>query len=252
MGQDVERAKPLPPSPVEPQAVGCEATARKEAEEALRRYGTRLIEMEESLRRSLAAELHDEVGRDLTSLGLNLSVISARLPASSMERVGKNFEDAQRLLVGISRAIRGMMARLRPPVLDDYGLPAALRWHADLFSQRTGLDVVVHVSESFPRLAPAKEVALFRIAQEAFTNAAKHSGAGLVTIELLSAGGKVRLSIGDDGHGFNPGEVDTPCPESGWGMTIMQERAASIGGRLEVRSAAGEGSCVSVEVPEGR
>lgn len=225
--------------------------ALQQSEERLRRYGSRLIEMEESLRRSLATELHDEIGRDLTSLGLNLSAIGAGLPPGSMERVGTRFDDALRLVVDISRSIRGLMARLRPPVLDDYGLPAALRWHADLFSRRAGLDVVVHVSAAFPRLSPAKEVNLFRIAQEALANAAKHSGAGILTVELSSAEGMVRLAIGDDGHGLEPDALGSPREHPGWGMTIMQERAASIGGRFELRSAPGEGACVSVEVPEG-
>jgi signal transduction histidine kinase len=230
---------------------GTEATFQQ-SEERLRRYGSRLIAMDESLRRSLATELHDEIGRDLTSLGLNLSAIRAGLPQAETERLGPRFEDAQRLVVGISTAIRGLMARLRPPVLDDYGLPAALRWHAEVFSQRTGLEVCLQISEPFPRLCAEKEVTLFRIAQEALTNAAKHSGAGIVTVELRCSAGTVRLAIGDDGLGFNPGVIGAPRAESGWGMTIMRERTASIGGRFEVRSSPEEGSCVTVEVAEGR
>jgi signal transduction histidine kinase len=224
----------------------------RQSEDRLRRYGSRLIEMEESLRRSLATELHDEIGRDLTSLGLNLSAIRAGLPREETALLGPRFEDAQRLVVGISRAIRGLMARLRPPVLDDYGLPAALRWHTEPFLQRTGLEVCLQIAEPFPRLSREKEVTLFRIAQEALANAARHSGAGIVTVELRCSAGTVRLAIRDDGHGFDPEVVGASRAESGWGMTIMRERAASIEGRFEVRSSPDEGTCIMVEVAEGR
>jgi PAS domain S-box-containing protein len=225
-------------------------TARKQSEEALRDYVRRLIEMEEELRKKLAAELHDEIGRDLTSLGINYSIISDNLSEESRIRLGARIEDSGKLIEGVSRTIRNIMAKLRPPVLDDYGLPATLRWYADIFSKRNGIAVSVRTEDPFPSLAAEIEMTLFRIAQEALTNVAKYADALNVAINLGSAGGIVRLTVIDDGKGFAPGSVSTPYDGSGWGLTIMRERAELFGGTFRLDSEPGKGTVVSVEIRE--
>jgi signal transduction histidine kinase len=236
---------------VELQSVGRDITAQKEAEEVLRRYGTRLIEADELLRRSLASELHDEVGRDVTALGLNLGILRAATAGAPGSQTERRFEDSLRLVADISRALRGLLARLRPPMLDDQGLASALRWHADLFRQRTGLDVALEVAEPFPRLSADKELALFRIAQEAMMNVSKHAGARAVAVELAARTGRIRLRIVDDGRGLDEAAARSGGPGHGWGLTIMRERALSVGGRFELNSLLGMGVCIDVEVPEG-
>jgi len=137
-----------------------------------------------------------------------------------------------------------MMGELRPAVLDDYGLLAALHWYGQRFSQRTGLAVAVQGEELAPRLPSATETALFRIAQEALTNAAKHAQASQVTVTLEPVNGGARLTIADDGVGFDP----ATRRQAGWGLMTMRERAEAVGAHLRVESAPGKGTQVVVEV----
>jgi signal transduction histidine kinase len=222
--------------------------ARKEAEETLRSYARRLIEMEEDLRKKLATELHDEIARDLTVLGMNFSIISSILADDAPKNLPARIEDSARLIEGISRTTRNMMASLRPPVLDDYGLVSALRWHSELFSERTGIEVSLQDDEFFPRLQPEVELALFRISQEALMNTAKHADAKIVTITLGCDSSKVRFTVVDDGKGFTPSSTSHP-QVSGWGMTIMRERAELVGGHFTFDSQPGQGTTVTVELP---
>jgi len=230
---------------LETQSVGRDITDRKHAEEALHSCAHRLIDMEESLRKQLAMELHDEVGRDLTALGFNLAIISDNHAVQENWTLSSRIRDSLRLTEDISRLIRNLMTKLRPPVLDDYGLVAALRWHADLFSKRTGIAVTIEAEYPAPGAKPAVEMTLFRIAQEALTNCSKHAAAQHATITLRCANGVLRMAISDDGTG-----IITPLREqSGWGMTIMNERAESIGGNLRLESEKDRGTTVSVELP---
>jgi signal transduction histidine kinase len=222
--------------------------ARMQAEMTLRRYSRRLIEMEEELRKKLAAELHDEIARDLTVLGMNISLISSTLANDGPENLPARIEDSARLIEGISRTTRNIMAGLRPPVLDDYGLVSALHWHGELFSVRTGIEIAVRDDRPCPRLPPEVELTLFRITQEALMNTAKHADAKSVAIILDCNPGMVRLTVADDGNGFTA--PSTPHQRlSGWGMTIMRERAELVGGKFTIDSLPGRGTSVTVEIP---
>jgi signal transduction histidine kinase len=221
--------------------------AHRQAEEALRCYARRLVEMEENLRKKLATELHDEIARDLTVLGMNLSIISSTLADVAPKTLHVRIEESGRLIEDISRTTRNIMAGLRPPVLDDYGLVSALRWHSELFSARGGVNVSVQDSGLFPRLPPEVELALFRVAQEALMNTAKHAAAKSVTITLDCDQGRVRFTIADDGQGFIPPAVFHPRV-TGWGMIIMRERAELVGGHFTVDSQPGQGTVVTVDI----
>jgi signal transduction histidine kinase len=222
--------------------------ARQAAEEALRSYARRLIEMEEALRKKLATELHDEIARDLTVLGMNFSIISSALSDIAPETMHARIEDSARLIERISRTTRNIMAGLRPPVLDDYGLVSALRWHSELYSARSGIEVSLQHDGFFPRLQPDVELAIFRISQEALMNTAKHASAKIVTITLGYDSGKVRFDVVDNGKGFTPPSSSHP-QVSGWGMTIMRERAELVGGHFTIYSLPGQGTTVTVEIP---
>jgi signal transduction histidine kinase len=204
--------------------------------------------MEEELKKKLAAELHDEIARDLTVIGMNLSIISSALTQEASINLHTRLEDSARLIEGISRNTRNIMAGLRPPVLDDYGLASALRWHRELFSARTGISVSIQADEFFPRMPPEIELALFRIAQEALMNTAKHAHAKTVTTTLRYVPGMVHFSVADDGNGFTILATDHQHL-SGWGMTIMQERAELVGGKFSYHSQSGQGTTVTVEIP---
>jgi PAS domain S-box-containing protein len=229
--------------------VAVDITGRKHDEETLRSYSRRLVELEEELRKKLATELHDELGRGLTALGLNFTIISGQLTDESRGKLGSRIEDTQKLLEEMSGNIRGLMAKLHPPVLDDFGLTAALNWFTGIFSTRTGLPIELQIEEPLPRLSSNKELSLFRIIQEALTNAFKHANAHSVTIRLACIHGDIRLTVMDDGRGFDPVAVASQKNRS-WGLTIMRERAESINGRFRIESSPGNGAVIIVETPE--
>lgn len=223
-------------------------TERKKAEESMRHYARRLIELEEEMRKTLAAELHDEIGRDLTALGLSLAVMHDHLPGELNKKLADRLDDAQVMLESISRTIRGLMSKLRPPVLDDYGLPATLSWHCDLFSKRSGLAVDLLVDGQFPRLSTDRELALFRIAQEALSNVSKHAGACKITVSLLVADKRIRLLISDDGTGFDATRTKNEPEGSHWGLTMMRERAEAVNGTFQLVTSPGSGTTILVEL----
>jgi len=227
-------------------------TERKRAEDALHSYAARLRELsrrlrevEESERRAISRELHDRIGQGLTTLGLMVGALDARLPREARSAVQTLLKDMQALIQYAVAHVRDVMAELRPPVLDDYGLLAALRHHVTEFSRRTGVAVNVSGVEPYPRLLPVVETAMFRIIQEALNNTAKHAHAKNVEISLNPASGRVVLDIADDGVGF-----DSSDPLYGgehWGMTIMRERAEAVGVTLRRESAPGAGTRVVLE-----
>lgn len=215
-----------------------------EQRERLRALAIRLAEVEEEERRRLARELHDRVGQSLTALGINLNLLYSQLPAETAARMRARLADCLTLVEETTGHIRDVMGELRPAVLDDYGLLAALHWYGQRFSQRTSLAVAVQGEELTPRLPPAVETALFRIAQEALTNVARHAQASQVTVTLEHVDGGIRLVIADDGVGFDP----AVRRRGGWGLMTMRERAEAVGGRLRLDSAPGKGTRVVVEV----
>ncbi|MBV8033185.1 MAG: sensor histidine kinase [Betaproteobacteria bacterium] len=207
----------------------------------------RLVEAEELERHRIAGELHDRVGQTLSAININLDIALGLLPPDNVE-VRMRIADSLALVEGTLQAIEHLMAELRPPLLDEYGLGAALGFLAKGFSARTGVACAVEdpheVGRSLPRDAA---VALFRIAQEALANVFKHAAARHARIRLEAAPGGVRVEIADDGSGFDRRE--RLAQHHRWGMTTMQERAAAVGGRIEVESAPGAGTLVRAWVP---
>jgi signal transduction histidine kinase len=220
----------------------------KRQREQLRALTTRLAESEEIERHRLARELHDQVGQNLTALGLSLNIIQAQLPEESSQQIISKLEDSLTLVEQTTERIRNVMADLKPPVLDDYGLVSALRWHGTQFSSRTGIRVSVNGEEPSPRLTPHIENAMFRIAQEALTNAAKHAQTTHVSVAVEVEKKAVRLIISDNGIGFDPKKIYTPGRTRSWGLLTMSERAEAIGGRFNIESRPGHGTNITVEV----
>jgi hypothetical protein len=219
---------------------GAEQALRAHAEQ-LRHLSHRLFEVEENERRRLARELHDRIGANLTALSLNL-----RLVRGEWEKTSTRLDDSEKLLDSTAQLVRDVLTDMRPPGLDELGLLAALREHAEQVAQRSGLALQVHGAEPRPRLPPATEIALFRVVQEALTNIVKHARAGAVTISLRPEPGLVTLTVADDGAGFD-GEARAMA--AGMGMASMRERAEAVGARARIESAPGRGTRVIVEVP---
>jgi signal transduction histidine kinase len=226
-----------------------EVEMRERAENECRAVTGRLADTEESERRRLARELHDRVGQNLTAINFNLAAVSNLLPAESSAEAMKRLEDSLKLVNDTVTCVRGMMVDLRPPLLDDYGLSAVLPWYCREFSERSGIPTAVKCGEQTPRLPLPAESALFRITQEALTNVMRHARASQVTVELDTTDEAVRLSIIDNGVGFDPEATFSPqTKRSSWGMLSMRERAEMVGGRLQVSSTPGGGTRIVVEV----
>lgn len=245
-------------------------TLRKKAEkelleqqEELRSLSKRLVEIEEAERKRFSQELHDTVGQNLTAISINLNIINAKIHDIVSDDIQTRLKDSLVLLEQTTEKIRNIMSDLRPSVLDDYGLLAALKWYGRIFSSRTGINVTVGGVESHERLNPSIENALFRITQEALTNTAKHSRATDVYINLNIDDGGVCLTIYDNGKGFDTSlrmrnknfEDPDPLNEKGeekarWGLINMRERAISVKGELKVESEKGKGTKVIVNVPK--
>jgi PAS domain S-box-containing protein len=231
-------------------------TERKLAENALRDSGIqlqalsrRLVELQEHERKELARELHDRVGQNLTALRINLEILQPALASQGNDDIRTRVADSAVLLESTMGSIEDVMSELRPPMLDTHGLLGALQWHARNFSKRTGTMVAVHASVATTRPAPQVEIALFRIAQEALNNVAKHARAGRVDITLDQANGECVMSVCDDGIGFDGVGDTTGKAKAGLGIVTMRERSQAVGGRFEVRALPERGTQLTVRVP---
>ncbi len=227
-----------------------DATEQKASEERLRaaaetltRLSRRLVEAEEAERRRIARELHDRVGQNLSALNINLDIVLGLLGEQAQKEVRVRLRDSLALVDGTLQTIENVMADLRPPLLDEYGLGAALGWHAEEFVRRTHLrvDFEDRAKERTRELRQEDAVTLFRIAQEVLNNVSKHAQAQKVKIQLEVKERQFFLEIHDDGRGFDPA-----APTRRLGMRSMRERAEAAGAALEVESAPGKGTTVRI------
>jgi signal transduction histidine kinase len=215
----------------------------------LRELGMRLVEAEEAERRRLARELHDQVGQSLTAMGINLDIIRTLLPSDTPEEIMVRLDDTRALVTRTTKRVRQVMVDLRPEMLDDYGILAALRWSAEQFTRRTSIAVAVEGEEASHRLPLQVENVLYRVTQEALTNVAKHAQATQVTVSLKMDSQIVCLVVADNGVGFTPGVRITRDQGQQWGLALMAERVEGVGGRFHLESCPGHGVRVIVEVP---
>ena len=208
---------------------------RLEAER--RDSGRRMLAAQETERRRLARELHDQIGQTLTALMLEVGHAAERAPD-----VRSELREAQEAARALSDDVRDIVRQLRPEALDDLGLTSALTVLGEQFSQRSGIELRRRFAAELPALDPESEVVLYRVAQESLTNVARHAGASRVEVSLVSLDSGVRLEVSDDGHGLN-GAMP------GHGMRGMRERALLVGGRLAVESPEAGGVRVRLDIP---
>nr|MBN1229436.1 PAS domain S-box protein [Anaerolineae bacterium] len=219
-----------------------------QSHDQLKALTARLQNVQEIERRQLADELHDRVGQYLTGLNLNLQFVRNQFDPETDAALCSRLDDSIRLLEETTRHIRGVMAELHPPMLDQYGLVAALRWYCDIFSRQSGISTSLEGENLSPRLPLEVEMALFRLVQESLNNVVKHAKAKNVRIRIENMSKTATLSVEDDGQGFDLQHSDSSSNAPRWGLLTMQQRAASIGGELSVSSTPGQGTRVSVKV----
>jgi signal transduction histidine kinase len=225
------------------------AARTREIERYSREMTTRVLAAQEEERKRMARELHDDTAQSLSTLMIALDLLQPSLPADdAAARTG--FERIRGLAKRTLDEVRKLSHDLRPTILDDFGLAAALQWYADEFSLTYGHEVEVH-SDPVPsgRLDPDVELVLFRIAQEALTNSGKHAEAKCTRVSLTFDEQRAQLVVGDNGRGFDPMTGGHSSPRGGLGLYGMRERAELIGASLTVDSAPGRGTTISVEVP---
>ncbi|MCX6050349.1 MAG: PAS domain-containing protein [Chloroflexi bacterium] len=215
----------------------------------LRSLNTKLAAAQENERKEIARELHDRVGQNLTALSLNLRLVQSQLHdrQPTVDPLEVSIQDMRTLVGQMTELIRDVMADLRPPMLDDYGLLTTLKWYTAQLARRTDLVIHIQGNEPEPRLTEQIALGLFRITQEALNNVIKHARATRVTVTLTADAQHIYLSIADNGVGLDPTKIDHAHPQ-GWGVLTMGERATAIGGRFWLESLLGDGVVVWVEV----
>jgi signal transduction histidine kinase len=229
-----------------------EIIQRRRAEEANKLVLRRLSDAEENERGRISRELHDRLGQDLTALKLGLQ--NLRRQGSVAAAVGEKLGSLEKVADGLMRDIHRLAWELRPSVLDDLGLDLALRRFAGEWSRNTGVPVDLHTGGDLGtrRLPHEFETVLYRIAQEALANVARHARASRVSVLLERRPGFVSLIVEDDGRGFDAkGAMEAPAGAGRLGLLGMQERARLAGGSLTVESAPGGGATVFARLPLG-
>ena len=202
----------------------------------------RVVRAQELERSRHARELHDETGQALTSILLGLKSLDDR---AVVDEDHAAVAELRELVVSTLQNVRRLAVELRPAALDDFGLVPAIERLRDIVEEQSGLSVDVQSNLAEPRLPPELETALYRIVQEAFTNAQKHATASRVSLRLQQDGASVTLTIHDDGRGFDPEKVR----DGSLGLVGMRERVALLGGRLTIESSEDAGTMLKAEVP---
>jgi signal transduction histidine kinase len=213
-----------------------------EARQELKDLSAKLVATQETERKSISRDLHDAVGQSMSAVQFELHDLAVALrpyDKELRERVDRVRESVESSLA----VIRNMALLLRPAMLDDLGLAAALGWLAREISRPTGLRIQVQADDLPPDLPDEHKTCVFRIAQEALNNVAKHANANAVEITVRASDSWLAITVQDDGRGFQHGRAH------GLGLTGMHERAESLGGSVKITSGPGKGTLIEVALP---
>jgi two-component system sensor histidine kinase UhpB len=236
----------LPSDPQEAEEVGRLAASFRRMlvriEDERRRSGRLVLRAQEEERRRLARDLHDEVNQALTAILLRLQALSQAAPPELEEELS----ELKRLVNQAMNELLQLARQLRPTALDDHGLLPAMESQVRRFAAQTGIKADLTAIGENAKLQPDEEIAVYRIAQEALANIARHSKATQVEIGLRTAGPGLELTVRDDGRGFEPGQAPDGA---GLGLGGMAERARLVGGELTIESRPGAGTELCLRVP---
>ena len=215
------------------------------SEEQLRTLSARIQTMMEEERKRLSRIVHDELGQPLSSLAMGIAALKGQL-FQEPEAARLTADQAAEHVTFLLHRVRTIASELRPPILDEFGLAAAIEWQAREFESSTGIACQIDVCQDPPQISNSMRVTFFRILQEALTNTLRHACATLVRIRLSLQGGRLVLQIRDNGRGMREEEVSHAASI---GLLGMRERAAGIGGDCEISGAPGRGVSVMVKSP---
>ncbi len=216
------------------------------AQRDLNQLSGKLLSLQEDERKSLARELHDCLGQLLTAVKMEINAVQSCLKTDNEKH--EAIDRAQLYISEAIKTVRDITSLLRPPLLDNLGLGAALRWQAEQFSQRTGIPCALIWLGRQTSLPESWNTCAYRITQEALHNCEKHARATCARISVTQELGTLSIDIEDNGRGFHP-ESETGRPSSGLGLLGMKERAKMLGGTLIIESSLGRGTRVRLRLP---
>jgi signal transduction histidine kinase len=212
------------------------------ARHALEQLSARLVDAQETERRTISRELHDQVGQTLNAVLVEAANLAKRIPPSDAASL-RSLDNIRTFADSSVNSIRDIALLLRPSMLDDLGLIPALEWQAREVARRSGIKVTVKADNMPDSLSDEMRTCIYRVTQEALHNMSRHSGAHSATVTVRTERGELFLSVEDDGGGFDPQKT------KGMGMLGMEERVRQLGGQLKVRSAPGKGTEVYCMIP---
>ena len=227
--------------------IGWRQRAEYQNRQDLQRLSARLVNTQEDERRSLARELHDAVGQALTAIKMEMGVALRGVEADARARAA--LEQARAIAESTLQSVRDLSQVLHPSMLDDFGLPEAVRAHLRGFSKRTSIRAQLTHERMTDRLPADVEVCIYRIAQEALTNVARHSAASSCTVSLIRRENVLQLTVEDDGRGLVALTSRTPDARRGLGLIGMRERAQALSGTFVIENRPEGGTRVVVRVP---
>ncbi len=229
-------------------------TERMQAEHALRtsqqelmRLSANIQKMREEEKTRIARELHDDLGQQLTALKMEVKLLEGEMHTDSTQPASLNIDCIYKLIDSLVASIRRIASDLRPVMLDDLGLPAAIDWLVTDFTTRYRVPVVTHIdADNKMEFSPEFATAVFRMIQEALTNVARHSDATQVKLDIVRTAANCVLRVADNGRGAIP---NIPRSTFSFGLLGLQERAAQLGGAVEITTSPGRGFTLSVTLP---
>ena len=217
------------------------------AHERLKMLSQQLLEVQEAERRHISRELHDEIGQALTAVKVNLQTLGRR---AGEDLRSPYLDESIAIVERAIQQVRALSVDLRPSLLDDLGVVAALRWYVDRQGQRAGFKTEFVADPPDLRLPPDMETVCFRVVQEALTNVVRHAVASMVRVELRLCDGSLELSIRDNGVGFDVNAVRVRAAgDTSLGLLGMQERVQLIGGQIEISSDPDQGTEIHAVFP---
>ncbi|MEO5983900.1 MAG: sensor histidine kinase, partial [Ferruginibacter sp.] len=211
----------------------------------LRELAVHLQNIRESERTHMAREIHDELGQQLTGLKMDISWMNKKIPIEDKE-VKEKMKETLKLIDGTVNTVRRLATQLRPSILDDLGVVAAMEWQSEEFQKRSQIDTEFKSEVSAVQIPPELATGLFRIYQESLTNILRHSNATKVKASLTIQNEQLIFTIHDNGVGFNTGEINIKKTH---GLLGMNERTKIMGGSYKISSSPGNGTLVSISVP---
>ncbi len=205
------------------------------AQEQHTALASRLQRMQDEERRRIARDLHDTVGQLLVAIAINMATVKKEAHKLSAE-AAKVIDENASMIDEIGKGIRTISHLLHPPLLDEVGLPSALRWYIDGFAERSNIQATLDIPENLGRLPQPLEIAIFRAVQECLTNIHRHSGSCDCAVKIVRDAERVRVEVKDSGHGIPKEKQMNMRAAGGVGIRGLQERMRLLGGSLEISS----------------